>query len=104
MAKNMPKPSIFAGVRARHFNGDPASPTPTIESADVCYDRGMTKTPAPDDPEQFKRFLQTAHDLEAERGTSDVFDRVLEGVARSSRPKPMPKTRRPRKPKWGEKG
>jgi hypothetical protein len=57
----------------------------------------MTKTLAPDDPEQFKRFLQTAHELEAQGGDDDVFDRVLEGVARSSRPKPTPKTRRPRK-------
>lgn len=54
--------------------------------------------PRPDDPNQFKRFLETAHAIGADPDT-DTFDHVLEGVARSKRPKPMPKTRRPRKPK-----
>ena len=55
--------------------------------------------PKPDNPEQFERFLQTARELDAERTDAEVFDRVLEGVARSTAPKPTPKTRRPRKPK-----
>jgi hypothetical protein len=55
--------------------------------------------PRPDNPEQFERFLQTARELDAECGDDKVFDRVLEGVARSKTPKPTPKTRRPRKPK-----
>ena len=58
------------------------------------------KPPAkPDNPEQFERFLETARELGAEDGDVGVFDRVLERVARSDRPKPAPKTRRPRKPK-----
>lgn len=59
----------------------------------------MTQKPKPDNPEQFERFLQTARELGAENGDDKVFDRVLEGVARSQSPKPTPKTRRPRKPK-----
>ena len=55
--------------------------------------------PRPDNPDQFKRFIQTARELDADLGVNTVFDRVLEKVARSSRPKPTPKTRRPRKPK-----
>jgi hypothetical protein len=55
------------------------------------------KTPKPDNPVQFERFLQTARELDAENGDDAVFDRVLEGVARSKAPKPTPKTRRPRK-------
>jgi len=57
------------------------------------------KPPEPDNREQFKRFLKTARELNAESGDGAVFDRVLEGVARSQSPKPTPKTRRPRKPK-----
>jgi hypothetical protein len=53
----------------------------------------------PDNPEQFKRFLDTARELGAEEGDEKAIDRVLEKVARSDRPKPAPKTRRPRKPK-----
>jgi hypothetical protein len=57
------------------------------------------KRPPSDDPEQFKRFIETAREVGAENGNEDTFDRVLEEVARSPRPKPTPKTRRPRKPK-----
>jgi hypothetical protein len=54
----------------------------------------------PDNPEQYRRFLDMARDIGAEPGSSpEQFDRVLEEVARSSRPKPTPKTRRPRKQK-----
>lgn len=53
----------------------------------------------PDNPEQFKRFLEMARELGAEEGDDAVFGRVLEKVARSDRPKPEPKSRRPRKPK-----
>ena len=53
----------------------------------------------PDNPEQFERFLETARELDAETGDDAMFDRVLEGVARSKNPRPTPKTRRPRKPK-----
>jgi len=56
-------------------------------------------TPKPDNPDQFKRFIETAHEVGAENGDEAIFDRVLERVARSSLPKPTPKTRRPRKPK-----
>lgn len=61
----------------------------------------MSRKPSmkPDDREQFERFLQTARELDAESGDDRMFDRVLEGVARSTAPKPTPKTRRPRKPK-----
>jgi hypothetical protein len=52
----------------------------------------------PDDPEQFKRFLDAAREAGANPDTK-TFDRVLGEVARSARPKPTPKTRRPRKPK-----
>ncbi len=55
--------------------------------------------PTPDDPEQFKQFVETAREVGAESGDTGVFDRLLEKVARSPRPKPTPKTRRPRKPK-----
>jgi hypothetical protein len=53
----------------------------------------------PDNPEQFKRFIETARKIGAETSDTQVFDSVLTEVARSSRPKPTPKTRRPRKPK-----
>lgn len=53
----------------------------------------------PDNPEQFKRFLEMARELDAETGDDAAVDRVLEKVARSNSPKPTPKTRRPRKPK-----
>jgi hypothetical protein len=56
------------------------------------------KPAKPDNPEQFKRFLETAREMGAEQPGKD-FDRVLEKVARSDLPKPAPKTRRPRKPK-----
>jgi hypothetical protein len=59
----------------------------------------MRRKPKPDNPEQFKRFVEMAREVGAENGANDTFDRVLEEVARSPRPKPMPKTRRPRKPK-----
>ena len=60
------------------------------------------KLPAkPDNPEQFERFLEMAHELGAEEGNEETFGRVLEKVARSDSPKPTPKTRRPRKPKAG---
>lgn len=52
----------------------------------------------PDDPEQFRRFVETARELGADQANPD-FDRVLEEVARSPAPKPTPATRRPRKPK-----
>jgi hypothetical protein len=53
----------------------------------------------PDNPEQFRRFVETAREIVAESGDTQAFDRLLEKVARSSHPKPTPKTRRPRKPK-----
>ena len=53
----------------------------------------------PDNPEQFERFLEMARELKAEEGDEGTFGRVLEKVARSDRPKPAPKTRRPKKPK-----
>ena len=54
--------------------------------------------PKPDNPEQFKRFLEAARQVGAEPDDG-AFDRVLEKVARSTHPKPTPKTRKPRKPK-----
>jgi hypothetical protein len=59
----------------------------------------MTSRPKPDNPEQFKRFLEAAHEIGADLAEPKTFDRVLEEVARSKHPKPAPKTRRPRKPK-----
>jgi hypothetical protein len=59
----------------------------------------MRRKLKPDNPEQFRRFLETAREINAGDGDPEAFDRVLEKVARSSRPKPTPKTRRPRKPK-----
>lgn len=59
----------------------------------------MPSQPKPDNPEQFKRFLETARELGAEVGDDEEFDRVLKKVARSPLPKPAPKARRPRKPK-----
>lgn len=53
----------------------------------------------PDNPEQFERFLEMARELSAEEGDERLLGRVLEKVARSDSPKPVPKTRRPRKPK-----
>jgi hypothetical protein len=67
--------------------------------ARVCYGRPMPRKPKPDDPEQFKRFIETARQIGADVADQETFDRVLGEVARSSRPKPTPKTRRPRKPK-----
>lgn len=58
----------------------------------------MSRRPKPDDPEQFKRFIKTAREIGADNGDPNALDRVLEEVARSARPKPTPKTRRPRKP------
>jgi hypothetical protein len=43
--------------------------------------------PQPDNPEQFKRFLETAREVEA-GGHPERFDRVLEKVARTPKPKP----------------
>jgi hypothetical protein len=57
------------------------------------------QTAKPDNPEQFKRFLEMARELGAEEVDDKAFGRVLEKVARSDHPKPEPKTRRPRKPK-----
>lgn len=54
--------------------------------------------PKPDNPEQYKRFLEAAREISADP-EAEAFDRVLEKVARSKDPKPKPKTRRPRKPK-----
>jgi hypothetical protein len=56
------------------------------------------KTVKPDNPDQFKRFIETVREMGAEQPGKDL-DRVLEKVARSPLPKPAPKTRRPRKPK-----
>lgn len=58
----------------------------------------MPHKPRPDNPEQYQRFLEAAREIGADP-EADVFDRVLEKVARSKHPKPTPKTRRPRKPK-----
>lgn len=55
--------------------------------------------PKPDNPEQFERFVEAARQIGADPADQKTFDRVLEEVARSPRPKPTPKTRRPRKPK-----
>jgi hypothetical protein len=59
----------------------------------------MRPKPKPDNPEQFKRFVETAREVGAADGDIEAFDRLLEKVARSPHPKPTPKTRRPRKPK-----
>jgi hypothetical protein len=59
----------------------------------------MRRKLKPDDPEQFKRFIEAARELGVDPADPETFDRVLEKVARSSHPKPTPKTRRPRKPK-----
>jgi hypothetical protein len=59
----------------------------------------MKHKPKPDNPEQFKRFVEAARELGVDPADPETFDRVLEKVARSSHPKPIPKTRRPRKPK-----
>jgi hypothetical protein len=59
----------------------------------------MQRKPKPDNPEQFKRFVETAREIGAESGDAEAFGRLLEELARSSRPKPTPKTRRLRKPK-----
>lgn len=58
----------------------------------------MTRKPKPDNLEQYERFLRAAREIGADP-EAEVLDRVLEKVARSTAPKPMPKTRRPRKPK-----
>jgi hypothetical protein len=48
--------------------------------------------PKPDDPEQFKRFIDMAREVSAESDDSERFDRVLKKVARSPKPpKPSPK-------------
>jgi hypothetical protein len=52
----------------------------------------MTRKPKPDDPDQFKRFMETVRQV-GEDADPETFDRVLEEVARSSRPKPTPKPR-----------
>ena len=59
----------------------------------------MKRKPTPDNPEQFRRFLDAAREIGANPTDPETFDRVLGEVARSSRPKPTPKIRRPRKPK-----
>ena len=64
----------------------------------VHADMPRKPMPKPDNPEQFRRFLEAAREAGVD-ADSETFDRVLEEVARSPRPKPAPKTRRPRKPK-----
>jgi hypothetical protein len=59
----------------------------------------MSRQPKPDNPEQFKRFIETAREIGSVNGDAGTFDRLLKEVERSSRPKPTAKTRRPRKPK-----
>jgi hypothetical protein len=49
--------------------------------------------PKPDSPEQYKRFLETAREVGADK-PGEAFDRVLDRVARS----------KPEKPKHGDKG
>lgn len=51
----------------------------------------------PDSPEQFKRCLQVARELDAGSDDDTVFERLLEGVARSKNPKPTPKNAVPEK-------
>ena len=43
--------------------------------------------PPPDDPEQFKRFIDMAHKVGA-KNDPERFDRVLEKVAQSSKSRP----------------
>jgi hypothetical protein len=69
---------------------------PSTAANRLGYD--MPRKPKPDNPEQFRRFIETAREVGAD-ADPETFGRVLEEVARSSRPKPTPKTRRPRKPK-----
>ena len=73
--------------------------SPLRSSVQLQYAEVMPRKPTPDNPEQFKRFVDTAREIGAEGGDPEPFDRVLREVARSDRPKPTPKTRRPRKPK-----
>ena len=40
------------------------------------------RPPPPDNPEQFKRFIETARQIGADDGDPETFDRVLEKVAR----------------------
>lgn len=69
-----------------------------ISAGNIGYHMGMPRKTKPDNPEQFKRFLEAAREVGTD-ADPEMFDRVLEEVARSSRPKHSPKTRRPRKPK-----
>ena len=39
----------------------------------------------PDNPEQFRRFVETAREIGAESGNTQAFDRLLEKVARTPR-------------------
>lgn len=48
--------------------------------------------PPPDNPEQFKRFIDMAREVDA-KDDPERFDRVLEKVARTVKPKPTKKRR-----------
>jgi hypothetical protein len=51
----------------------------------------MTKKPKPDDPEQYKRFLEAAKEAEADN-TESAADRAFKRVARQP-PKPPPSSK-----------
>ena len=48
----------------------------------------MTKKPEPDDPEQYRRFIDTAQKVEAEEAP-EAFDRAFKKVA-PAKPKASP--------------
>lgn len=55
----------------------------------------MSKKPKPEDPEQSKRFLEAARELEAAGELNptegdEAFERAMEKVAPERRPKPEP--------------
>jgi hypothetical protein len=53
----------------------------------VCYPSSMPRKPAPkpDDPEQSKRFIETAEQIEADKSPK-AFERAFEKVAKTRRP------------------
>jgi hypothetical protein len=60
-------------------------------------ERGQRKPAKPDNPDQYRRFVETARELGADE-SPDVMDRAFERVVRKPERKPEPAPR-PKKPR-----
>ena len=53
-------------------------------------------TPQPDDPEQSKRFIDTAREVEADE-SPEAFERAFEAVVKAKKTPPKPEASHPRR-------